>query len=304
LPFGQELLAGADARPSCFAASPDSFNFKFTGKERDSESGLDYFGARYFSGAQGRFTTPDYQIEDEPPDALPNGSLTNPQTLNLYAYVQNNPLSSIDPDGHASWGPCSGDPKSQCFNGDYNGERNCSTSSGCLFWNGANNQWQKDDPTAPSSSDYPGWWFTGFSRVLVLNDPHGLKQIGYAYAGLALSLFGGGHLLRPPGTSPVVPGESRADGRPSIVPDNWIEKPTWKDNGKIYIDPDNPHNRVRVMDDGYMKVQRNGQSLDVNGNEVPSNSPDAHIPTNAPMNSPFGGGEPGVGEPEEPTIEP
>jgi hypothetical protein len=41
------------------------------------------------------------------------------------------------------------------------------------------------------------------------------------------------------------------------------------------------------MDDGYMKVQKNGQCLDVNGNQVPSNSPEGHIPVDAPMKSPF-----------------
>ena len=35
----------------------------FTGKERDAESGLDFFGARYVSGAQGRFTSPDPSAE-------------------------------------------------------------------------------------------------------------------------------------------------------------------------------------------------------------------------------------------------
>jgi len=61
----------------------------FTGKERDAETGLDYFGARYFSGAQGRFTSPDpgpYKLEE-------------PQTFNRYAYVNNNPLKYIDPSG-------------------------------------------------------------------------------------------------------------------------------------------------------------------------------------------------------------
>ncbi|MEW5980609.1 MAG: RHS repeat-associated core domain-containing protein [Acidobacteriota bacterium] len=48
---------------------------KFTSKERDAESNLDYFGARYISGAQGRFTSTD-------PVA---GSIFNPQSLNLYA---------------------------------------------------------------------------------------------------------------------------------------------------------------------------------------------------------------------------
>jgi RHS repeat-associated protein len=259
-PYGG--LVGGDSDPSN--------RYKFTGKERDSESGLDMFGARYYGSSLGRFMTPDYQVDDEPPDAVPNGSLSNPQTLNLYGYVQNNPVSKIDPDGHASWGPCANDPNGNCFNGDYNGERDCSGSAGCLFWNGQTHEWQANDPTAPNPSNLPAWWVTGFMR-LALNDPYGLKQMGYAYGKLALLPFGGWNLLKPPGVNTGSTGTSQAGGRPSIVPDNWIEKDTYKQNGKIYIDPNNPHNRVRVMDDGYMKVQRNGQCLDVNGNEVPSN---------------------------------
>ena len=80
-----------------------------SGKQRDAETGLDYFGARYFSGAQGRFITPDWS---EDPYALPYANLSNPQSLNLYAYAQNNPLSRRDEDGHVTcdpdsttWGP-------------------------------------------------------------------------------------------------------------------------------------------------------------------------------------------------------
>ena len=68
-----------------------------TGKERDAETGLDYFGARYFSGAQGRFTSPDWSAD---PDPVPYADFQNPQSLNLYSYVLNNPLKSTDPDGH------------------------------------------------------------------------------------------------------------------------------------------------------------------------------------------------------------
>jgi RHS repeat-associated protein len=68
-----------------------------SGKERDAETGLDYFGARYFSAAQGRFTTPDWSSN---PESVPYAKLDNPQTLNLYAYVHNNPLNLTDPDGH------------------------------------------------------------------------------------------------------------------------------------------------------------------------------------------------------------
>lgn len=63
----------------------------FTGKERDADTGLDFFGARSFSAAQGRFTSPD----------TPGyASLRNPLAWNLYAYALNNPLKFIDPDGH------------------------------------------------------------------------------------------------------------------------------------------------------------------------------------------------------------
>jgi RHS repeat-associated protein len=104
LPFGEEIVAGvggrgADYEPSnsVYPATPDAVLRKFTGKERDAETGLDYFGARYFSGAQGRFTSPDWADKPEP---VPFANLSDPQTLNLYGYVRNNPLSKADPDGH------------------------------------------------------------------------------------------------------------------------------------------------------------------------------------------------------------
>jgi RHS repeat-associated protein len=65
--------------------------------QQGTVTGLDYFGARYFSGAQGRFTTPDWSAKPQP---IPYADLNNPQSLNLYAYVRNNPLTNRDPDGH------------------------------------------------------------------------------------------------------------------------------------------------------------------------------------------------------------
>jgi RHS repeat-associated protein len=65
---------------------------KFTGKERDTESGLDNFGARYFASSVARFMTPDraHMASVDP---------CNPQSWNLYAYVLNNPLTLVDPNG-------------------------------------------------------------------------------------------------------------------------------------------------------------------------------------------------------------
>jgi RHS repeat-associated protein len=70
---------------------------QFTGKERDSESGLDNFGARYNSSQYGRFMTPDWSAK---PQGVPYAVLSNPQSLNLYSYVLNNPLRYIDANGH------------------------------------------------------------------------------------------------------------------------------------------------------------------------------------------------------------
>ena len=84
-PYGRE----------CYVASSSSGNtYLFTGKERDSESGLDNFGARYNTSQYGRFMTPDPL----------GGRLLNPQTLNKYSYVHNNPLNLIDPTGLFSCG--------------------------------------------------------------------------------------------------------------------------------------------------------------------------------------------------------
>jgi RHS repeat-associated protein len=65
----------------------------FTGKERDAETGLDFFGFRYFSSAQGRWTSPDEVFADQHPE--------DPQSWNMYAYVRNNPLAHVDPNGKA-----------------------------------------------------------------------------------------------------------------------------------------------------------------------------------------------------------
>jgi RHS repeat-associated protein len=92
LPFGEELGTWNGRTAGCYSGSAG--RVKFTGKERDAETGLDYFGARYFAGAQGRFSVPDGPFIDQRP--------ANPQSWNLYAYTRNNPLSHLDDDGRAT----------------------------------------------------------------------------------------------------------------------------------------------------------------------------------------------------------
>jgi RHS repeat-associated protein len=82
-PYGGEIVVSGG----------DSNRYKFTGKERDSESGLDNFGARYNASSMGRFMTPD---------SLNTLDLSHPQKLNRYAYANNNPLSNVDVGGHCT----------------------------------------------------------------------------------------------------------------------------------------------------------------------------------------------------------
>jgi RHS repeat-associated protein len=92
LPFGEELFSGTGGRTTTQGYSAtDGVRQKFTEKERDNETGLDYFGARYYASTQGRFTSPDEFWKDS--------QIGDPQSWNKYAYVRNNPLSYIDPSG-------------------------------------------------------------------------------------------------------------------------------------------------------------------------------------------------------------
>lgn len=96
LPFGEELKSSNGLRGTTLgyaASNADRIRQKFTTKERDNETGLDYFGARYYANVQGRFTS----VDPENFQAMLN--TTRPQSWNGYSYVNNNPLRSNDPTG-------------------------------------------------------------------------------------------------------------------------------------------------------------------------------------------------------------
>lgn len=91
LPFGEEHTT---------TKSPQDNKNRFVGKEKDKETGLTYFGARYFDEKSGRFLTPDPVRPVDPFTSKTNYEmLENPQRLNRYAYGLNNPYRFVDPDG-------------------------------------------------------------------------------------------------------------------------------------------------------------------------------------------------------------
>jgi RHS repeat-associated protein len=100
--FGEEITAGITGRSSTQKYVSDNIRQKYTGYERDNESGLDYAQARYYSSQHGRFTSVD--------PLMASASIKNPQTFNRYSYALNSPYKFTDPLGLAATNP-------QCGNG-------------------------------------------------------------------------------------------------------------------------------------------------------------------------------------------
>lgn len=109
LPFGYEK----QVTNTC------SQNYKFEGKERDTETSNDDFGARYYSNRFGRWLSADWSSVPAP---VPYANLTNPQTLNLYGMVSDNPESFADLDGHCPVNQVMGPMGSGCQKAPTNGE--------------------------------------------------------------------------------------------------------------------------------------------------------------------------------------
>jgi RHS repeat-associated protein len=149
-----------------------------------AETGLDYFGARYFSAAQGRFTSPD------PVSGWPS----EPQSWNRYAYGLNNPLRYIDPTG-----ACSQDANGNFWDDDEKSSTFVSsgpcatTSSGALNPGTTTTVTVSPEPEGIPWWDLPGQWFGGFVDLAFSDRPSGAARMGYA---VAADLTGGALLAK------------------------------------------------------------------------------------------------------------
>ncbi|MDQ3803542.1 MAG: RHS repeat-associated core domain-containing protein, partial [Acidobacteriota bacterium] len=164
LPFGEELRAGAAGRTAGRGYKADAVRHKFTGYERDPETGLDFAQARYYASVQGRFTSVD---------PLPaSARLGRPQSWNRYSYCLSNPLVYVDPSG-LIWG------RRLDENGNQTGEP----------------IWYKDEDAmgaAGATAFTPEHWTyeTGDGRWVLLN-PKGPGSQPESYATLGEYLNGG-----------------------------------------------------------------------------------------------------------------
>jgi RHS repeat-associated protein len=146
-----------------------AFAYKFTGKERDAESGLDNFGGRYYGSSMGRFMSLD-------PSGLMYADPTNPQSLNLYSYALYNPLIMIDPTGLTScfYGGAGDTPENDSHTTDY---EDIGTDQQCIYNGG---KVLSEDASVDVNADYSGSEGHHYQRLYICRDRpasnHGWKK--------------------------------------------------------------------------------------------------------------------------------
>lgn len=272
-PYGNGLAPASTGTTEC----PDGTEHHFTSKERDSETnfedGNDYFMARYYGSETGRFLSPDWSDD---PNPLPYADLNDPQTLNLYQYVHNNPLSGIDDDGHVNEG---------CHSSSQQGtDGNITITMSCPAL-----QQSYSPQMSQLDIEILGWTLNKAINAYVWGS-HANQQIevGYMVAKAYLSMMfpplppcscsQNGQQQGQQQQQEQTQGSSDPD-RPKGVPNDWTKGPTRSGKGFKYQDPANPnYNYVRVRPDGTIVQVKNGSALDISGNEVRMDSAAAHYP--------------------------
>jgi RHS repeat-associated protein len=252
---------GACANETHFSAS------RFTGKERDAESGNDYFEARYYSSNMGRFMSPDWSAKEEP---VPYATMDDPQSLNLYSYVRNNPLTRVDADGHFDW-----DSAIVSLSTAAGGV--AGTFIGATVGAGAGTLALPGGGTI--GGGIAGGAFGGTTGAV----------IGNAIGKGIVNALNSSSSNQSPTTAPSSPDISHSDvkGRTPAEIDKiatdkgLLPKGSDPKAGKgAYVDPVTGEQRVLVHpDDGHAHVNNPaGERLGPDGSVVPEKSPEAHIP--------------------------
>jgi RHS repeat-associated protein len=191
-PYGDQLTCKTGQTTVPSATGPGLF----TGKDRDSQSDLDYFGARYYNSTMGRFMSPDQNM----------GSmhLSNPQSLNRYAYVLNNPLSFVDPDGL------------DCvyLNSSGTGVSGIGSDGGSVDHNSNFNECVGTDANGNPNGSNGGYWVDGTVNAsdVNANPDTGQVTVGnaavYSVQGGAFVTSGFGNTVTVNGTAPTIPDTS------------------------------------------------------------------------------------------------
>jgi len=219
-----------------------------TGKERDAESGNDYFGARYYASSMGRFMSPDWSAKEEP---VPYAKLDDPQTLNLYAYVRNNPLTNVDKDGH------------------------CAEAISCTLEFAGGGSFFGPVGTVVGAVVGAGvgigiTYFVGKAIVNHINQSNDSSEKGSTQQPASPEI----HPSEVKGKTPTEIDKTSTDK--GLLP----KGPDPKAGKGSYVDPVTGEQRVLVHpDDGHAHVNNPaGQRLGPDGSVVPKKSPEAHIP--------------------------
>jgi RHS repeat-associated protein len=253
-----------------------------TGKERDNETGLDYFGARYMSAAQGRFTSPDAPLADQ--------HAADPQSWNLYSYVRNNPLRHIDSDGRTMLDI---NPMVNFTNGVFKGWVNAHLSDQGSVTGAVMRKLGVQQQTASNSGQAAGMRAfpaveTAIGVAAVFVGPKGAKV---KTEGPGFVVSRGGDVIPVPegasGPNPVVNPQGKTtgfsytegSGGPGLDP---------RVSDVRVMDPTAPRGNSPGYPDGYVTYQNaSGQGVDPQtGRTVPNSDPSRHIPLSPPPPSP------------------